>query len=201
VKVSGTPLPQYDSTKSSDPAIGDTIPTLTGKSIDDGSEVTIGPDSGGKPQVIVFVAHWCPHCQAEVPRLVQLADDGAFDGVQVSAVATATNEQADNYPPSAWLKNEKWPFPVLADDAKGTAAQAYGRFVGATVTVAADAPLAWMRPSRLGDVPFMQRVLCLEGSGKLKLVPDNFADRPRTGQRQGVSQAVIDQPEFLMLPV
>jgi len=91
-----------------------------------GSEVTIGPDSGGKPQVIVFVAHWCPHCQAEVPRLVQLADDGVFDGVQVSAVATATNEQADNYPPSAWLKNEKWPFPVLADDAKGTAAQAYG---------------------------------------------------------------------------
>ena len=126
VKVSGTPLPQYDSTKSPDPAIGDTIPTLTGKSIDDGSEVTIGPDSGGKPQVIVFVAHWCPHCQAEVPRLVQLADDGVFDGVQVSAVATATNEQADNYPPSAWLKNEKWPFPVLADDAKGTAAQAYG---------------------------------------------------------------------------
>jgi hypothetical protein len=49
-----------------------------------------------------------------------------FEGVQVSAVATATNAQADNYPPSAWLKGEKWTFPVLADSPTGTAAQAYG---------------------------------------------------------------------------
>jgi cytochrome c biogenesis protein CcmG/thiol:disulfide interchange protein DsbE len=127
VKVSGTPLPGYDAGVSPDPAVGETIPTLTGRSIDDGGTVTIGPDTGrGEPQRLVFVAHWCPHCQAEVPRLVQLAKDGVFDGVQVSAVATGTNEQADNYPPSAWLQREDWPFPVLADSPNGTAAKAYG---------------------------------------------------------------------------
>lgn len=127
VKVTGAPLPAFDKEKSPDPAIGETVPTLTGKSVFDGTAVTIGPDSGaGKPQMIVFVAHWCPHCQAEVPRLVQLADDGVFDGVAVSAVATATSDQATNYPPSAWLKGDKWPFPVMADSPTGIGAQAYG---------------------------------------------------------------------------
>jgi thiol-disulfide isomerase/thioredoxin len=127
VTVSGTPLPDYDSTKSPDPAVGDTVPTLEGKSVQDGSPVTIGPDTGdGEPQMIVFVAHWCPHCQAEVPRLVELAQEGLFDGVKVSAVATSTSSDAPNYPPSAWLKDEKWTFPVLADSKTGTAARAYG---------------------------------------------------------------------------
>ena len=127
VQVTGTPLPDFDKEASSDPAVGDTIPTLEGKSIYDGSPITIGPDSGdGEPQMIVFLAHWCPHCQAEVPELVELAGDGAFDGVKVSAVATGTNEQAGNYPPSAWLRGEDWSFPVMADSPTGTAAQAYG---------------------------------------------------------------------------
>jgi thiol-disulfide isomerase/thioredoxin len=127
VKVSGTPLPEFNSAASPDPAIGETIPTLDGKSIDDGSPVSIGPDTGGgEPQAVVFVAHWCPHCQAEVPLLVALAKQGVFDGVKVSAVATSTSDQAPNYPPSVWLKREKWPFPVLADSTTGTAAKAYG---------------------------------------------------------------------------
>jgi thiol-disulfide isomerase/thioredoxin len=130
VKVSGTPLPKFDSNQSPDPAIGDTIPTLEGKSVFDGGSVTIGPNDGSgggaQPQAIVFVAHWCPHCQAEVPRLVSLAKQGVFDGVDVSAVATGTNSTYPNYPPSAWLKDVDWPFPVMADTKTGTAAQAFG---------------------------------------------------------------------------
>jgi hypothetical protein len=61
-----------------------------------------------------------------VPLLIGLAQDGVFDGVKVSAVATGTNDQADNYPPSAWLEREDWPFPVMADSPDGTAAKAYG---------------------------------------------------------------------------
>jgi thiol-disulfide isomerase/thioredoxin len=127
VKVSGTPLPDYDASVSPDPALGETVPTLAGASLGDGGAITIGPDTGaGKPQMIVFVAHWCPHCQREVPLLIGLAQDGVFDGVKVSAVATGTNDQADNYPPSAWLEREDWPFPVMADSPDGTAAKAYG---------------------------------------------------------------------------
>jgi cytochrome c biogenesis protein CcmG, thiol:disulfide interchange protein DsbE len=128
VTVTGTPLPKYDSTKysgnGSDPAIGETIPTATGVSVFDGTPVTIKPN--GKPQMLVFVAHWCPHCQAEVPELVKLAKQGVFDGVDVTAVATGTNPGYPNYPPSAWLKKEGWPFPVMADTPQGAAANAYG---------------------------------------------------------------------------
>jgi hypothetical protein len=59
--------------------------------------------------------------------LVTLANDGVFDGVDVTAVATGTVDQPDrNYPPSAWLKHEKWPFAVLADSEAGTAREAFG---------------------------------------------------------------------------
>ena len=124
VTVDGTPLPSYDSTKSPDPGIGKTIPTLEGVSVLDGKPVTVKPT--GKPQMVLFVAHWCPHCQAEVPRLVDLAKQGVFDGVEVTAVATGTNSAYPNYPPSAWLEGVKWPFPVLADSPQFTAATAYG---------------------------------------------------------------------------
>jgi len=122
VKVDGTSLPNYTG-QGTDPAIGMTIPTLTGVSFD-GKPVEITPN--GKPQAIVFVAHWCPHCQAEVPRLVSLEKTGAFTGVDVSAVATGTNSGYPNYPPSSWLAREKWPFPVMVDSATSTAAKAYG---------------------------------------------------------------------------
>ncbi len=124
VTVTGTPLPEYDSSAARDPAIGDTIPTLQGVSVFDGKPVTVEPN--GKPRMVVFLAHWCPHCQAEVPELVDLAKDGVFDGVDVTAVATGTNPDADNYPPSAWLEREDWPFAVMADSQSGTAAEAYG---------------------------------------------------------------------------
>jgi cytochrome c biogenesis protein CcmG/thiol:disulfide interchange protein DsbE len=123
VTVEGTPLPKY-SGNADDPAVGMTIPTVSGVSVSDGTPITIEPN--GKPQAIVFVAHWCPHCQAEVPRIVALAKDGVFDGVDVTAVATGTSADYPNYPPSAWMKREKWPFPVMADSPEAAAAAAYG---------------------------------------------------------------------------
>ena len=54
-------LPPYDATLAEDPAVGMTIPTVTGTDFD-GNDITITGDDG-KAKVIVFVAHWCPHCQ------------------------------------------------------------------------------------------------------------------------------------------
>ena len=45
---------------------------------------------------------------------------------RAQTIATGTDETLDNYPPSAWLEREKWPFPVMADDAASHAASAYG---------------------------------------------------------------------------
>jgi thiol-disulfide isomerase/thioredoxin len=122
VTVSGDKLATFKGT-ATDTAVGSTMPTLTGVSFD-GTPIEIAPN--GKPQMLAFVAHWCPHCQAEVPRIVTLSNDGLFDGVDVTAIATGTNSGYPNYPPSTWLKNVQWPYPVMADSATSTAAQAYG---------------------------------------------------------------------------
>jgi thiol-disulfide isomerase/thioredoxin len=122
VTVDGTSLAPFTSPVS-DPAVGTHAPTLTGKTFDR-SAITVG--GTGVPHVLVFVAHWCPHCQAEVPRIVALQRAGRTSGVPVTAVATGTDTNAPNYPPSAWLHREGWPYPVLVDTASGTAASAYG---------------------------------------------------------------------------
>src|SRR5262249_43168328 len=122
VTVEGTKLPQFTGT-ANDKAIGETIPTLQGITFD-GSPVTI--ESTGKPQVIVFLSHSCPHCQAEVPRIVDLQRAHKLSGVDFTAVTTNTSPELPNYPPSAWLAREHWPFRALADSKKLTAAQAYG---------------------------------------------------------------------------
>lgn len=122
VVANGDALPTLEG--EADPAIGMAAPSLTGQSFD-GSPVSISPGDG--PTAIWFLAHWCPHCQAEVPRIVTLAEQGALpDDVTVVGVSTGVDATAPNYPPSTWLEEEGWPFPVLADDEAGSAASAYG---------------------------------------------------------------------------
>jgi thiol-disulfide isomerase/thioredoxin len=121
ITVSGSPLPTL-SDPTNDPAIGKTAPTLTGETFK-GTPITIG--NTGQAHVVIFVAHWCPHCQAEVPRIVTLAKAGQVP-VPIVTVATGTDPSAPNYPPSSWLAREGWPYPVLADTKTATAATAYG---------------------------------------------------------------------------
>lgn len=118
-------LPEYDAGASPDPAVGTTIPTVTGQDFD-GNDLTIAGDDG-KAKVIVFVAHWCPHCQREVPRLVEHLDDVPMpDDVELLTVSTSVQPGAENYPPQEWLDEEGWSAPVLADDEASTVAQAFG---------------------------------------------------------------------------
>ena len=125
VVVTGAALEASDAIGSpDDPAIGKTAPVLTGRGFD-GKKVTIGGQ--GKPRAVVFVAHWCPHCRREVPRIVKLAKQGKLDGIEVDTITTGTSSDAPNYPPSKWLAREKWPFTnVLNDDADQQAIRAYG---------------------------------------------------------------------------
>lgn len=123
VTVEGAALPEYTS-PTGDPAIGDAAPKLIGNNFA-GRPLTVGGASG-EPQIVVFVAHWCPHCQREVPIIVRLAERGTFEGVELSAVATGTSAEAPNYPPSSWLERVGWEAPVLVDTADQTAAKAYG---------------------------------------------------------------------------
>ena len=123
VVVSGTPLPAYASGQT-DQAIGMPLPTLQGTDID-GLPMTIQAD--GRAKVIVVLAHWCPHCQGELPHLVEwLASDPLPDGVDLIGLSSEIDPARPNYPPSAWLAREGWTQPTMNDDAASTAYGALG---------------------------------------------------------------------------
>jgi disulfide bond formation protein DsbB/thiol-disulfide isomerase/thioredoxin len=106
-----------------DPAIGQALPVLVGIDFS-GAPVTVG--DAGRPAVIVVVAHWCPHCQREVPNLVGWLAAGNGAGVDLVAISTAADPKAPNWPASRWLASEGWDRPVIVDDRDRTAAQALG---------------------------------------------------------------------------
>ena len=127
ITVAGDALPAFDSTSSAtDTAIGMQAPIVSGNGFT-GTEITT--DGAGTPTLLVFLAHWCPHCQREVPLLVQWEKDGKTPtGVDVIAVATGTDPANPNYPPSEWLAREEFPalWPVIADSNDKKAANAFG---------------------------------------------------------------------------
>ncbi|MGD9755656.1 MAG: TlpA family protein disulfide reductase [Acidimicrobiia bacterium] len=124
VTVSGAALPALPAS-GADPAVGRAMPTFTGARVTDSAPLAITDD--GRPKVIMFVAHWCEHCQKEVPRLTQyFAANGMPQTVDVYAVSTGVLPQQGNFPPAPWLKRENWPVPTLADDDKNAALTAAG---------------------------------------------------------------------------
>jgi thiol-disulfide isomerase/thioredoxin len=121
VTVDGATLPAFEA-GTNDPALGTPGPVLTGAD-QDGATVTIG--GSGEPRIVMFLAHWCSHCQREVPSVTDYLAENDVD-VEFLAVATGSNATAPNYPPSVWLEREEWPVPTLYDDADSTAGKAYG---------------------------------------------------------------------------
>jgi thiol-disulfide isomerase/thioredoxin len=126
VSVTGDPLPPFES-PDGDPAVGMAAPVLDGESFD-GTALTIGdPDENDGPTMVVFLAHWCPHCNAEIPELIELDERGDLpDDLAVVGVSTAVNPDGDNYPPSEWIAERGWPFPIMVDSPELTALNAYG---------------------------------------------------------------------------
>jgi cytochrome c biogenesis protein CcmG/thiol:disulfide interchange protein DsbE len=123
VAISGEPLPTL-SDPAVDPAVGRRLPSLSGIGLD-GEPLQIGPDNG--PMAIVVLAHWCPHCQSELPGIVQLIDRGGVPaGVTVVGLSTSIDAVRPNYPPSAWFEREGWRQPTLIDDATSDALRALG---------------------------------------------------------------------------
>ena len=123
VTVTGTALPEL-APDGGDAAVGKTIPDVTGQSFD-GSPVEIRND--GRAKLIVFVAHWCSHCQNEIPVLADwLKSNSLPNGVDLYTVSTGVTSKRPNYPPSTWLDRENWTAKTLADSEGQEAASAYG---------------------------------------------------------------------------
>ena len=108
-----------------DSTIGLTAPTLNGYAFD-GSNLSVTPGDG-KPYMLVFLAHWCPHCNREIPRLIEWQASGAIPAdLQIIGVSTAVASDRPNYPPSQWVVAKGWPWPVMVDSEAMDAAEAYG---------------------------------------------------------------------------
>lgn len=104
---------------------GKTPPILHGFHFD-GTPIDITP-GGTKATMVVFLAHWCPHCNREVPRLLEWKASGTIPAnLDIVGVSTAAVANRDNYPPSTWIKNIGWAWSVMADSKTQDAARAYG---------------------------------------------------------------------------
>ena len=88
-------------------------------------------EADGSPKAIYFIAHWCPHCQAEVPLVQGLIDDGRKpDALDIYAVSTAVDRGRGNYPPVDWLEEEGFTPIVVRDDDASSAFVEFGGGLG-----------------------------------------------------------------------
>ena len=144
-KVSSTggllaPLPE----SGADTETGKSVAVLKGYDLQ-GRPVTIDPAGEGKATMVVFLAHWCPHCNREIPVLNKWRESGEVPtGLRVVGITTASKADQANWPPSKWMTAMKWPFEVMADSEAQEAAAAYGvagypfiAFVGANGKITA----------------------------------------------------------------
>ena len=113
-----------------DESVGIPIPSLIGENFD-GDVVAVRP-TDGVATLVVFLAHWCPHCNNEIPEINRIRDADAWpSGLRVVGVSTAVAPQRPNFPPQRWLKEKDWTYDVIADayDANRStfiAAEAFG---------------------------------------------------------------------------
>ena len=122
VTVRGDALPGFG--PGADAALGMTAPEIESTDFS-GAPANILHD--GTPKLIAFMAHWCPHCQREVPALQNwINQNGVPEGVELVTVATSIDRARPNYPPDEWLAREGWTSRVVVDDTRSNIAVAYG---------------------------------------------------------------------------
>ena len=119
VTIMGEPIPV-------DPEIGYAAPSFKAQ-LNTGSELITVDPADGTVRLIGFFAHWCPHCQREVPRVSKwLEENGVPTEIEILAVSTAVREGTPNYPPSEWFTKERWPTDIYVDNQDNDLATAYG---------------------------------------------------------------------------
>lgn len=164
VGIDGDPLPPIPQDASApDPATGQPAPQAASQDFQ-GEPVELLDEDGGT--IVVFLAHWCPVCQREVPVIVDHLGGSLPDGVDVVGVPTSTDRSQGNYPPSAWLRAEDWEFEVLLDSSDNELAQAYGvQAFPSFVAVGPDGNVQARGSGELGPDALDQLVSAAQGEG------------------------------------
>ena len=98
--ITGSDLSLYNP-EAPDQSVGAIAPEVTGT---DYNDQLVAIEHDGNPKAVLFLAHWCSHCQAEVPRVqTWLNETGGVPGVEIVSVATAYNPAQGNWSPEDWL--------------------------------------------------------------------------------------------------
>ena len=109
-----------------DTAVGTPAPVLLGVDLD-GVPLRIDGANDG-PTMVMFLAHWCPHCNDEIPVINEMRNDGRFpDELKIIAVSTSPAPDQPNFPPDEWLADRNWTYPAMLDGVDVDA----GTFIGA----------------------------------------------------------------------
>lgn len=123
-EIEGENLSPAAEDPSDDPELGSRAPEVTGAGFD-GEPVTLGEE--GQPQLIAFMASWCPACGEEMPDLVNWLDGGNLpDDVELVSVSTSLDRTRPNWPPQDWFEENGFDAPIIVDDGDSSIAQAYG---------------------------------------------------------------------------
>lgn len=114
VDVIGDPLPPLVD-GAADTAIGQQAPVLVGLD-PEGRPIRIDPANDG-PTMLVFLAHWCPACNEEIPKLNRMRNFAQFpEGLNVVGISTAVGPDRPNWPPVEWLREDReWRMPAMLD--------------------------------------------------------------------------------------
>ena len=164
VEVVGEPLPTPEA-GAADNSVGRQVPQVNGKTFG-GRSIAI---KKGKPTLIIGINREDVDVQRVVEDIVQWHHAYLTPSkLNVVTVVTGPGRDTATDPVSSWLVREEWPFPVLVDDAAGTAAIALG-FVATPGIVLLD-PEGVVVFRVLGPLPSER--LALEIKERLGLVPD-----------------------------
>ena len=118
-------VPYPEEAGAPDPAVGLPSPVITALDFDD-QPLTIGEP--GRAQVLVFLAHWCPVCDQELPTLRSVVQAGGIpDEVDLVLVTTGLDPGRPNWPPTRWLADAGLgDVTTVRDDVGDPLMRAYG---------------------------------------------------------------------------
>lgn len=151
-EVAGSPTIEGDALptlpEGDDPAVGAAAPVVSGADFD-GEQRTVGD---GEAELLVFMASWCPACQAELPELVDwIESDGLPEGVELTVVSTGLDPNRPPWPPEGWLERGGYTGPVIVDDAEGSIASSYGMSGTPFWAAVQDGQVAFRSAGQLGQ--------------------------------------------------
>ena len=106
-----------------DVAVGMQLGAISGADGYGDEAITIDPADGQK-RVWMIWAHWCPHCQNELPALAESyeAYRSQYPDISIETITTSIDPERGN-PLDPYLEERQFPFSVIVDEDSALAAR------------------------------------------------------------------------------